>query len=279
MAVTSYDTLNGRIRGQSSAGARTDFLTDALGSVTATVDSTPAVVNTYRNKAYGVQLAKTGAGIDPKFLWAGDTGSRNTGLGGSDFYNRARHYGASHATWTTVDPIWPDELAYAYVAGNPTTRIDPQGLQMSVCQIFFLPPPCEEQMADAKKIACQVFGTPKGRKCAMACMQKCWGDADLRRFNCMQRWCARPGGIDILPPGSCGPTTCGETRPGIGPSGNIGVCPGSCSGTSSGCNSDGERRDTALHEALHLCESLSEVPQDTEKRTDCTSRCMRRCPL
>jgi len=135
MAVTNYDTLNGRIRGQSSAGARTDFLTDALGSVTATVDPAAAVVNTYRNKAYGVQLAKTGAGVDPKFLWAGDTGSRNTGLGGSDFYNRARHYGAGHATWTSPlkSLVMVDngntEFTYSYAYQNPTTFIDPNGLK------------------------------------------------------------------------------------------------------------------------------------------------------
>ena len=37
-----------------------------LGSVTATVNQSAQVVNTYRNKPYGVQLAKTGAGADPR---------------------------------------------------------------------------------------------------------------------------------------------------------------------------------------------------------------------
>jgi len=37
MPVTNYHTVNGRIRGESTAGVRTDYLTDALGSVVATV--------------------------------------------------------------------------------------------------------------------------------------------------------------------------------------------------------------------------------------------------
>ena len=33
----TYHTVNGRILGETAAGVRTDYLTDALGSVTATV--------------------------------------------------------------------------------------------------------------------------------------------------------------------------------------------------------------------------------------------------
>ena len=64
MPTTYYDNVNGRLRGQVTAGVRTGYLTDALGSVTATVQAA-AVVNTYRYKPYGTQLAKTGAGADP----------------------------------------------------------------------------------------------------------------------------------------------------------------------------------------------------------------------
>jgi hypothetical protein len=49
MAVTNYYTIDGEIIGEKvGANARTDYLTDALGNVTATVNQTPAVVNTYR---------------------------------------------------------------------------------------------------------------------------------------------------------------------------------------------------------------------------------------
>src|SRR5579862_670628 len=129
MAVTNYYTANGRILGEKvGTGSRTDHLTDALGSVTATLSQTPAVVNTYRYKPYGGQLAKTGTGTDPAFTWVGDQGYRQASNKYADVYVRARHYGTVQATWTTVDPLWPDELPYAYVGGSPSNRVDPTGL-------------------------------------------------------------------------------------------------------------------------------------------------------
>ena len=128
MAVTEYYAVGGRILGQEASGLRTDFLTDALGSVTATLDSSQAVINTYRHKPYGTRLAKTGSGADPKFQWTGSTGSRaSTGPYISN-YNRNRHRSAETSTWTSQDPIWPGAFAYVYVRGNPTTLDDPLGL-------------------------------------------------------------------------------------------------------------------------------------------------------
>ncbi|RYG99819.1 MAG: hypothetical protein EON58_02505 [Alphaproteobacteria bacterium] len=127
MPVTKYRTLNGRMRGQTTSGVRTDYLTDALGSVTATVTASAAVENTYRHKPYGGQLSKTGTGPDPRFLWTGDTGSRTTGASHAEQYNRARHYGGKQAGWTSIDPLWPEESPYGYVNGKPTTWIDPTG--------------------------------------------------------------------------------------------------------------------------------------------------------
>lgn len=127
MPTTYYDSANGRLRGQRTGGSRTEYLTDALGSVTATVNSTGTVQNTYRYKPYGNLLAKTGSAPDPRHLWTGDTGSRRTLVTFVDQYNQARHYGARQANWTCVDPLWPRELAYGYADGNPTTRRDPLG--------------------------------------------------------------------------------------------------------------------------------------------------------
>ncbi|RYG99829.1 MAG: hypothetical protein EON58_02555 [Alphaproteobacteria bacterium] len=132
MPVVNYHVANGRMRGQSTAGSRTDYLTDALGSMTGTVTSTSALKNAYRHKPYGQPLSKTGSGVDPRFLWTGDTGSRTTGTSNAEQYNRARHYGAKQAGWTSVDPLWPEESAYGYVGGNPTSWIDPSGMQEAV---------------------------------------------------------------------------------------------------------------------------------------------------
>ncbi|RYG38340.1 hypothetical protein EON81_03900 [bacterium] len=131
MPVTNFRTLNGRMRGQTTASIRTDYLTDALGSVTATatVTASATIENTYRHKPYGGQLSKTGTGTDPRFLWTGDTGSRTTGPSNAEQYNRARHYGNRSATWTSLDPLWPKESPYGYVRGNPGTGTDPSGLE------------------------------------------------------------------------------------------------------------------------------------------------------
>jgi hypothetical protein len=75
MPTTYYHTVAGRILGETTSGVRTDYLTDALGSVTATVDASQNVINTYRYKPYGEQLAKTGSGADPRFRWVGAFGT------------------------------------------------------------------------------------------------------------------------------------------------------------------------------------------------------------
>src|SRR5579872_2576809 len=128
MPVTNYYTVNGALIGEKTAGGtRTDYLTDALGNVTATVNQSGQVVNTYRYKPYGAQLAKTGAGADPAFRWVGAQGYRQTGRKYSDVYVRARHYGSAFGRWTTVDPKWPSQPAYGYVNDDPLARVDPSG--------------------------------------------------------------------------------------------------------------------------------------------------------
>jgi|GEM_PF-6459866 len=129
MGVTNYYSVEGDIQAErAGTGARTDYLCDALGSVTGTSDSSGAVVNTYRHKPYGTQLAKAGAGADPNFQWVGTSGYRMTSLSHSSHYVRARHYAQEHGTWTTVDPLWPNQLPYSYAYGNPVTVIDFAGL-------------------------------------------------------------------------------------------------------------------------------------------------------
>jgi RHS repeat-associated protein len=124
LAVTSYHTVNGRIRAESTGGARTGYLPDALGSVTATVQG-GAMVNTYRYKPYGELLAKTGAEPNPRFRWVGCFGYNNDQQ--NLHYVRARHYNARRAQWTAQDSAWPGESSYNYCHGIPSTLIDPNG--------------------------------------------------------------------------------------------------------------------------------------------------------
>src|SRR5579871_2273628 len=132
MAVTNYYTVNGAIIGEKTAGgSRTDYLTDALGSVTATINQSGQVVNTYRYKPYGAQLAKTGLGADPAFQWVGSQGYRQTSKKYSDVYVRARHYDSRGGRWASMDPLRYSigrVNLYGYVDGRPTLDRDPSGL-------------------------------------------------------------------------------------------------------------------------------------------------------
>src|SRR5579872_358821 len=132
MAVTNYYTVNGGLIGEKTAGGtRTDYLTDGLGNVTATLNQSGQVVNTYRYKPYGAQLAKTGTGADPAFRWVGSQGYRQTGKKYSDVYVRARHYDSAAGRWASADLISYVEGSmnlYTYVAGCPVGNVDPSGL-------------------------------------------------------------------------------------------------------------------------------------------------------
>ena len=132
MAVTNYYSINGQIIGESTNGVRTDYLTDALGSVTGTVNQSGVVINTYRYKPYGDLLSKTGTGADPAFGWVGTQGYKQTQKKFSNFYVRARHYGSAQGKWTTKDPIGLDGgdwNLFRYVINSPILSTDSSGLQ------------------------------------------------------------------------------------------------------------------------------------------------------
>jgi len=93
--------------------------------VTGLTDSEGSISSVRRWSAYGKLLSGSAEPIG--YFWTGNTGSRvYQSLGLND--NRARHYGRNIKQWITRDPLWPSELPYAYVSGNPVTRIDPSGL-------------------------------------------------------------------------------------------------------------------------------------------------------
>jgi RHS repeat-associated protein len=138
----TYYSVSGELLGEKAAGGqRIDYLTDALGSVTATVDQTGTVLNRYVYKPYGALLAKTGVATDPAFTWVGNQGYRQTAKKYSDVYIRARHDDTVNGRWTTKDPIGfsgEDWNVYRFVQDTPTTQIDPTGqlsVQIGVCDV------------------------------------------------------------------------------------------------------------------------------------------------
>jgi RHS repeat-associated protein len=156
MAVTNYHTVNGRILGETTGGVRTDYLTDALGSVTATVNPSGQVVNRYTYKPYGGLLAKTGVGADPVNQWVGSLGYRQTGKKYSDVYIRARHYDTANGRWTSTDPIGfdgKDWNLYRYVYNRPINHRDMYGLDDD-------DPTCSAS-SGAPLVPCSTYGIAK----------------------------------------------------------------------------------------------------------------------
>ena len=134
MPVTNYHTVNGEIIGETTVGSpRVDYLTDALGSVTATVNQSAQVVNTYRYNPFGSLLAKTGSGPDPAFGWVGGGGYQPTGNEYAEFSAVLRDYAVALARrWSTPDPIGifgGSSNFFEYVGNGATTWTDPLGLQ------------------------------------------------------------------------------------------------------------------------------------------------------
>ena len=111
-------------QGGSGTGATTlMYLTDALWSTVRLVDAAGAKVVDYTYDPYGNTSAD--AAVDNPFQY---TGRENDGTG--LYYYRARHYSPKLARFISSDPIGINGgiNTYAYVSGNPLSRIDPFGL-------------------------------------------------------------------------------------------------------------------------------------------------------
>jgi RHS repeat-associated protein len=106
-----------------ATGSRSQ-LTDRLGSVVATTDSSGTVQAQYGYTPYGEQVAsgESAAGA-PGFT--GRTASSATGLQ----YNRDRYYNPALGRFISQDPIGQGGglNTYAYVGGDPVNLVDPSG--------------------------------------------------------------------------------------------------------------------------------------------------------
>jgi hypothetical protein len=101
MPVVNYHTVNGQMVGQSTGSTFTQYLTDALGSVTATVNG-KSVTNTYRYKPYGAPLSASGVGTEPQFRWRGAKGLHYSGLPYAEYFAWRGSYSSSSASRLSV---------------------------------------------------------------------------------------------------------------------------------------------------------------------------------
>jgi len=104
------------------------YLEDFLGSVTGEVSTSNVVSNSRRFTPYGRDwLGAASVAHSPG--WVGGHGYHPTGLKWAGYSVFHRVVTPETGQWTTRDPIWPGQRPYGYVNGNPTTWIDPSGLQ------------------------------------------------------------------------------------------------------------------------------------------------------
>ena len=103
MATTNYYSLLGQANAEGVVGgSRRNYANDRLGSVSAIFDSSRSLQNWYAYSPSGSVLQKVGLAADPKFLWIGALGYRQTGRSSAERYVRARHMAASEGAWGSV---------------------------------------------------------------------------------------------------------------------------------------------------------------------------------
>jgi hypothetical protein len=124
MAVTNFDTINGKIMGQHSVAFDGTYFLDPLGSVVAAKVNKNTVVNT--------TYTPLGQGSAPggvTFGWVGGWGYRRTnGPSGLDHVRR-RHMPEQESRWLSRDSKWPSQRAFSYVEGRPLLLVDPKGTE------------------------------------------------------------------------------------------------------------------------------------------------------
>ena len=124
-----YISRNGQIEYEiDEAGEILTYGRDALGNVVAGYDKNTNAVFTLDYKPFGEFAATTGTITGRRFLWVGTWGYRFTSGVPVSHYIRTRHLSMRMGMWTTVDPLWPSEMAFGYVDGNPLYAIDQSGL-------------------------------------------------------------------------------------------------------------------------------------------------------
>ena len=104
------------------------YLTDHLGSVRDVVDGHGRTLDSILYDAFGNMLVRTDASVDLPYGFTGRELDVATGL----YYYRARYYDPAVGRFLTPDPSGlaaGDTNLYRYVGNNPTSLVDPSGLE------------------------------------------------------------------------------------------------------------------------------------------------------
>jgi RHS repeat-associated protein len=111
----------------------TDFfyhISDGLSSVRVLIDATGSAVAHFTTNEFGIPEPPTGPRADLDFMtYQGSLGVRNDSSG--LYYARHRYYDPALGRWLSADPIGFEGglNLYAGMGNNPTTYVDPEGLE------------------------------------------------------------------------------------------------------------------------------------------------------
>ena len=110
------------------------YLNNAHGDVTALINSTGDIVNSYKYDAFG-NTVESVENIQNRFRYAGEQFDPVTG----QYYLRARFYNPIVGRFTQEDTYRGDGLnLYSYVQNNPVKYIDPSGYSCESKKMYIL---------------------------------------------------------------------------------------------------------------------------------------------
>ena len=125
-----YATVNGRMVQENRGGTITKYVADTLGSVIQTRNASGVQTSSTTYWPYGEVRTSTGTNPSP-WGFVGTLGYFRDAL--TRLYIRARYYIASIGRWNSVDPLWPNQDPFSYVASKPVSISDPLGLLVGGC--------------------------------------------------------------------------------------------------------------------------------------------------
>ncbi len=128
--VTTFTTINGMLVHEDRGGVETEYVSDPLGSLVQTRNSSGT--KSYEAEYWPYGELQTSTGTNPSSWgyvgllgYLADTATM--------LYVRARYLMAKFARWLTVDSLWPSESAYHYSGLRPAFETDPSGMGSDAC--------------------------------------------------------------------------------------------------------------------------------------------------
>ncbi len=123
--VTSFTTINGVLVHEDRGGTETEYVSDPLGNLVQTRNSSGSKTYEAQYWPYGELQTSTGVNTS-SWGFIGLLGYLTDST--TRLYVRARYFMTNFARWLTVDPLWPRQEPYGYALQAPNVLVDPSGL-------------------------------------------------------------------------------------------------------------------------------------------------------